>query len=105
MNDGSADLLFTGGPVLTMGPARARASALAVRGGRILAVGHDLDHLRGTRTEVVDLRGRALLPGFQDAHIHAVFGGVELGQCNLAGIVDVGALLDSISEYADSERD
>ena len=72
MDDAAADLLFVGGPVLTMGPARARATALAVRDGRILAVGHDLGHLRDSRTDVVDLRGRLLLPGFQDAHIHAV---------------------------------
>jgi predicted amidohydrolase YtcJ len=102
MNDAAADLLFVGGPVLTMGPARARATALAVRDGRILDVGHDLDHLRGARTEVVDLRGRVLMPGFQDAHIHAVFGGVELGQCNLAGTVEVDGYLATIRAYADA---
>ena len=82
MNDATADLLFVGGPVLTMGPARARATALAVRDGRILAVGHDLGHLRGSRTEVVDLGGRVLLPGFQDAHIHALPGSLEIEQLN-----------------------
>jgi hypothetical protein len=107
MNDADADLLFVGGPVLTMGPARARASALAVRGGRILAVGHHLGHLRGPRTEVVDLRGRVLLPGFQDAHVHAVFGGVELGQCDLSGTVEVGDYLAAVRAYAGGhpERD
>jgi predicted amidohydrolase YtcJ len=102
MNDAAADLLFVGGPVLTMGPARARATALAVRDGRIVAVGHDLGHLRGARTEVVDLRGRVLLPGFQDAHIHAVFGGVELAQCNLSGTVEVDGYLSAIRDYADA---
>jgi predicted amidohydrolase YtcJ len=97
-----ADLLFVGGPVLTMGPARARATALAVWDGRILAVGHDLGHLRGSRTEVVDLRGRALLPGFQDAHVHAVFGGVELGQCDLSGTVAVDDYLAAVRAYADA---
>jgi predicted amidohydrolase YtcJ len=100
MNDAAADLLFVGGPVLTMGPARARATALAVRDGRIMAVGHDLGHLRGSRTEVVDLRGRVLLPGFQDAHIHAVFGGVELGQCVLSGTVEVDGYLAAVRAYA-----
>ena len=100
MNDATADLLFVGGPVLTMGPARARATALAVRDGRILAVGHDLVHLRGSRTEVVDLGGRVLLPGFQDAHIHAVFGGVELGQCDLSGTTDVDGYLAAVRAYA-----
>ena len=42
-----ADLLFTGGPVLTMDPARSRATALAVTGGRITAVGHDGHRRKG----------------------------------------------------------
>ncbi|MDT7643303.1 MAG: hypothetical protein QOC75_303, partial [Pseudonocardiales bacterium] len=41
--------------------------------------------LAGPRTEVVDLAGRLLLPGFVDAHVHAVNGGIELGQCDLSG--------------------
>jgi predicted amidohydrolase YtcJ len=103
--DATADLLFAGGPILTMDAARSRATALAVREGRILAVGHDLGHLRGPRTEVVDLRGRALLPGFQDAHIHAVFGGVELGQCDLSGTTAVDGYLAAVRAYADAHPD
>ena len=96
-----ADLLFTGGPVMTMDSARSWASSLAVRGGRIVAVGHDeVTELRGPRTEVVDLGGRLLLPGFQDAHIHAVMGGVELGQCNLAGTTDRAEYERRIRAYA-----
>ncbi|MEU5249873.1 amidohydrolase, partial [Streptomyces asoensis] len=61
----TADLVFTGGPVHTVDPARSTATSVAVRDGRITAVGHDevLD-LVGARTEVVDLAGRLLLPGF-----------------------------------------
>jgi predicted amidohydrolase YtcJ len=103
--DAVADLLFVGGPILTMDAARSRATGLAVRDGRILAVGHDLGHLRGARTEVVDLRGRALLPGFQDAHIHAVFGGVELGQCDLSGTTAVDGYLAAVSVYAEAHPD
>ncbi|MEV6341890.1 amidohydrolase [Actinoplanes sp. NPDC051851] len=101
----TADLIFTGGPVLTVDPARSRATALAVRDGRILAVGHDLSELRGPKTEVVDLRGRALIPGFQDAHIHAVFGGVEMGQCDLTGTTDLDEYLRRIDSYARSNPD
>ena len=98
-----ADLLFTGGPVLTMDSARTRATALAVRGGRIVAVGHEeVRELAGPRTEHVDLRGRPLLPGFQDAHVHAVMGGMELNQCNLAGTVDRAEYLRRIRAYADA---
>ncbi|MFG2948365.1 amidohydrolase [Streptomyces adustus] len=102
MSDTYADLVFVNGPVLTVDGARTMSRALAVRDGRILAVGHDLDCLRGPKTEVVDLNGRLLLPGFQDAHVHAVFGGIEMGQCDLTGILDVDECLSRIREYADA---
>lgn len=97
-----ADLLFHGGP--TIGdPA---ATTLAVSGGRILAVGRDeVRDLAGPRTEVIDLRGRPLLPGFQDAHIHAVMGGVELGQCDLTGTTDLDEYLRRIAGYAAAHPD
>lgn len=101
-----ADLVFTHGPVHTGDPARTRASALAVTGERITAVGHDEVHeLIGPGTEVVDLRGKVLLPGFQDAHIHAVFGGTELAECDLTGTVGVEDYLTRIKEYADAHPD
>ncbi|MFI0453809.1 amidohydrolase [Actinomadura sp. 6N118] len=98
-----ADLLFTGGPIMTMDAARTWASSLAVRDGRIVAVGHDeVKDLTGPHTEVVDLRGRLLLPGFQDAHIHAVMGGVELGQCDLTGTTAPQEYVRRIRAYADA---
>ncbi|SEF23094.1 hypothetical protein SAMN05421837_1022 [Amycolatopsis pretoriensis] len=93
----SADLVFTGGPVLTSG---GRAAFAAVRGDRISAVGDGPAPHIGPRTEVVDLRGRLLLPGFQDAHIHAVGGGVELGKCDLTGATSVASCLDAVAAYA-----
>ncbi|MFH9959182.1 amidohydrolase [Streptomyces roseolus] len=101
-----ADLVFTGGPVLTLDPARSRATSLAVTGDRITAVGHDeVRELIGPGTEVVDLAGRLLMPGFQDAHIHAVGGGVELAACDLTGSVDVAEYLARIRAYAEAHPD
>ncbi|MFC6594048.1 amidohydrolase [Kitasatospora paranensis] len=98
-----ADLVFTNGPVHTVDSAGTRASSLAVTGERITAVGHDeVRELIGPGTEVVDLQGRLLLPGFQDAHVHAVFGGVELAQCDLTGTTGVDEYLRRIREYADA---
>ncbi|WP_433325293.1 amidohydrolase [Spirillospora sp. CA-294931] len=96
-----ADLLFIGGPVLTMDPARPRVSGLAVRDGRVLALG-EVRELAGPRTEIVDLRGRPLLPGFQDAHIHAVLGGVQLGQCDLSGTTDPREYERLLRSHADA---
>ncbi len=71
-----ADRIFTGGPVLTMDDAAPRAEAVAVKDGKIIAVGtvDEIMALKGDGTEVTDLAGRALLPGFFDAHGHVFVG-------------------------------
>ena len=102
----TADLVLTGGPVHTVDPARSRATSVAVRDGRIAAVGHDeVRELIGPRTEVVDLKGKLLLPGFQDAHVHPQGAGLELGLCHLADTVDPAEYLRRIKEYADQHPD
>lgn len=80
-----ADRIFTGGPVLTMNDAQPRARALAVTDGRIVAVGseEEIAAFRGEGTEVTDLAGRALVPGFFDAHGHVMAGGVQALTANL----------------------
>jgi len=99
----TADLVFTGGPVHTGDAARRRATSVAIRGDRIVAVGHDeVKELIGPGTEVVDLRGRLLIPGFQDAHVHPVGGGLELGQCDLTGAVTLDEYRKRIRAYAGS---
>ena len=69
-----ADILFTNGRVYTADARTPWAEAVAVRGERILAVGTaaDLAELRGPRTEVIDLAGRLLLPGFTESHVHFI---------------------------------
>ncbi|NMO03762.1 amidohydrolase [Gordonia sp. TBRC 11910] len=66
------DLIFHGGDVVTVDADDSVAAALAVRAGRIVAVGsaEDVLALRGPDTTVVDLAGRALLPAFVEAHSH-----------------------------------
>ncbi|MFJ9744135.1 amidohydrolase [Streptomyces chartreusis] len=96
-----ADLLFTGGPVLT--PEGRTATAVAVTGDRITAVGHEEVHdLAGPRTELVDLAGRLLLPGFQDAHVHPVPAGLELTQCDLTGTRTADETLAAVRAYAEA---
>ncbi|SBT92516.1 hypothetical protein GA0115233_104633 [Streptomyces sp. DI166] len=96
-----ADLLFTGGPVLT--PEGRTATAVAVTDGRITAVGHDeVRELAGPDTEVVDLGGRLLLPGFQDAHVHPVPAGLELAQCDLTGARTAAESVAAVRAYAEA---
>ena len=67
-----ADLVLKNGKLLTMDPARPVASALAISGDRIVAVGSDaeIDRLRGEGTRVIDLAGKTASPGFIDGHAH-----------------------------------
>ncbi|MDL2075889.1 amidohydrolase [Streptomyces sp. GXMU-J15] len=96
-----ADLIFTGGPVLT--PEGRTATAVAVTDGRITAVGHDeVRELAGPDTEVVDLDGRLLLPGFQDAHVHPVPAGLELAQCDLTGARTAAESVAAVRAYAEA---
>jgi predicted amidohydrolase YtcJ len=91
------DRIFEGGTLLTIDRARPRATALAVLGGRIVAVGEGDElrrHLRADR--VVSLQGRTVVPGFQDAHNHMPAFGMGLGDIPLssppiAGVADIVA--------------
>ncbi|MEV8528634.1 amidohydrolase [Streptomyces sp. NPDC052000] len=101
-----ADLVFTGGPVLTLDAARSRATTVAVTGERITAVGHDeVRELIGPKTEVVDLAGKLLIPGFQDAHVHPVSAGIELARCDLTGTRTEADTLAAVRAYADAHPD
>jgi predicted amidohydrolase YtcJ len=75
------DVIFHGGTVLTMNRRRPQAQAVAVRGDRIAAVGDDarILALRGRETQVIDLGGLTLMPGFVDAHTHIFNDASELG--------------------------
>ncbi|MFB7745532.1 MULTISPECIES: amidohydrolase [unclassified Streptomyces] len=103
MRHDPADLVFTGGPVLTLDAARSRATTVAVTGDRITAVGHDeVRELIGPKTQVVDLAGKLLIPGFQDAHVHPVSAGIELARCDLTGLRTATETLDAVRAYADA---
>ncbi len=105
--DARADLAFVGGGVYTVDAASRWEEGVAVLDGRIVAVGHDAqirEHI-GPSTRVVDLRGRMLLPGFQDAHVHAIGAGMDRLTVDLSPAHDVAAYADRIRAYADTHPD
>jgi predicted amidohydrolase YtcJ len=98
-----ADLVLRGGHAYLMDAARSWAQAVAVTGGRIAAVGTDeqMSELIGRETEVIDLAGRMLLPGFIDAHVHASGGGLERNRCDLSGEHSLDGYLTAVRGYAE----
>ncbi len=83
------DTIFLGATVRTMDPANPVAEAIAVKNGRIVAVGKrgEIAALKGTGTEVIDAGGATILPGFIDPHVHIVMAAA------LSSFTDVRALL------------
>jgi predicted amidohydrolase YtcJ len=97
-----ADLVLTGGVVYTIDARRSRHEALAVKDGRIVALGSAAEAAEwvGPRTRTVDLGGRLVLPGFVDAHMHPAFSVGELFEVSLAGCSSVDECLDLVARFA-----
>jgi len=104
VSNNEADLVLAGGKIRTPAHPSGFAEALAVRGGVVQAVGTDdeIRELTGRRTRVIDLAGRLALPGFGDAHVHPVGGGLESLRCNLAGLRARQQCLDMVASYCES---
>ncbi|HMF57644.1 MAG TPA: amidohydrolase [Pyrinomonadaceae bacterium] len=81
----AADLIIVNAKLRTMDAGNPLAQAVAVYGNRIVAVGTDEDvrELKGAQTRVIDARGRLVLPGFNDAHVHFMMGGYQLSSVDL----------------------
>jgi len=114
-NQTTADVIFTNGDIYTGsswisfaikgGPAHAgavenpRVKAVAVAGGKIIAVGSDADiqKLKGPKTEVIDLGGHFAMPGFNDAHVHLGSGGFEKLNVDLVGAKSLAEMKERIA--------
>ena len=81
----SADTIYFGGNIITINDAQPSAEAVAVKDGKILAVGNknDLMKTAGAHTQQVDLAGKTMLPGFVDSHGHAYMIGLQASTANL----------------------
>jgi predicted amidohydrolase YtcJ len=98
----AAEIIITNAKVLTMDEGHPRAEAVALAGGRILAVGNraEVEALAGPGAHVIDACGRTLLPGFVESHLHLVLGGNELSQLQLGGVSGFQGLAEAFRAYA-----
>ncbi len=102
-----ADLALRNGAIYTMNGARSWAETIAIDDGRIVYVGTDAgatDYV-GPQTQVVDLKGRMVLPGMQDVHIHPISGGIEANGCDLNAASTVDEYVAIIKKYAEAHPD
>src|SRR5271154_4070243 len=98
----AADLIVTNAKVWTVDASHPRAQAVAVFGDRILAVGSnaDIEGWRSPNTKVIDAGGKVLLPGFNDAHVHFVSGGMQLDSVQLNDVTSPAEFVRRIGEQA-----
>jgi predicted amidohydrolase YtcJ len=98
----TADLLITNAVVRTMDTNQPLAEAVAVIGNRIVAVGSNanLAGASGPKTAIIDARGRLVLPGFNDAHVHFLSGGFQLSQVDLRTADSSSEFTRRIREFA-----
>ncbi len=107
----TADILYTGGDIVTVYDAQPSADAVAVKDGKILAVGdRKMVHgLAGSRTRTVDLDGRTLMPGFIDPHSHYIYALTVANQVNVSAppagpAADVDGIVAEVAKFRDSRH-
>ncbi len=106
-----ANRIWMGGPIYTMNDAAMTAEAVAEKDGRILAAGSRATVFahKGDGTEVIDLSGRTMVPGFIDSHGHVVMGGIQALSANLLAppdgtVKDIASLVAQLQEWTDENR-
>jgi predicted amidohydrolase YtcJ len=101
--DAPADLILTNGRITTLDKRRPAASAVAIKGGRFVAVGDDKDMLahRGDKTQFVDLQKRIVIPGLNDSHLHLIRGGLNYNlELRWDGVPSLADALTMLREQA-----
>ena len=98
------DIVILNGSLITFDPARPGASALAITGGTIAAVGDtaEIRALAGPGTRVIDAAGGTVMPGFIDSHVHLFGGSAELACLDLTGVMGMDELVRAVRPYAEA---
>lgn len=88
MQGQKADLVLLNGKIITLDSHNTQGHAIAIKGNRISFVGSNvgvMDYIQQGTTQVIDLQGKPVIPGFNDAHLHFLSGGLSLLRVNLTG--------------------
>ncbi len=98
----AADLVVTNANIQTIDQKRPKAQSIAVLDGRIIAIGSDADTkpMIGPKTKVIDAKGRLIIPGFNDAHVHFMETGAQLSSVDLRSAKSPEEFVQRIKEFA-----
>lgn len=99
-----ADMAVIHARIHTVNPKQPEASAMAIRGGRILAVGEDVSRFVGGSTKVIDAKGATVIPGFIDSHGHVRGLGDMLAEIDLRGITSQEEIVRRVRNAAAAHR-
>ncbi len=102
-----ADYVLHGGDIYTVDAMRSWADSIAIKGNKIIYVGLDkgVKSYIGEQTKVIDLKGKMVLPGFQDSHIHPVGSALNSYMCSLFGLPSIDAYLAKIKQCVAAHPD
>jgi predicted amidohydrolase YtcJ len=99
-NTQSADRIYINAKIWTGLSDTSFAEAIAIKDDKIVFVGSDYTSFKGSSTEVIDLQGKLMVPGFTDNHTHFISGGYNLGSVNLRNAKTKNEFIQLIKEYA-----
>ncbi len=102
-DDDAVDLIVINGKVYAGNGASEMAEAVAIRGNKVVRIGsnRDIQRLRRAQTTIIDAKGGAVVPGFNDAHTHFISGGLALDQINLLEAKTLDEIKDTIRIWAE----
>lgn len=102
----TADVIYSGGKVVTVNDLQPEVEAVAIKAGKIIAIGYrdEVMKFKGARTKLVDLEGKVMLPGFIDPHGHVFNTGIQAVSANLlpapdGTVNDIGALQATLKSW------
>jgi len=97
-----ADIVLTNGNIITMNPKKPKAQAIAILKNKIIAVGtnNQIKRLTDKKTKIIDLKGKTVVPGLVDTHVHMLGFGASLNDLNLRGVTSIKEIQQKLQERA-----
>jgi predicted amidohydrolase YtcJ len=95
-----ADVILTSGNIITMNPKKTKAQAIAIQRDKIIAIGTDnqIKKLADKTTKIINLKGKTVVPGFTDTHVHMLGFGASLTNLNLRNVTSINELQQKLRE-------